>query len=72
MTAKKALALAQFVHFSTKRAREIGKLPPKWTQCLVPLVNSSTVKIQGKLVFPTIARVPNDVAEVDAGDIALC
>ncbi|CAD6264139.1 unnamed protein product [Miscanthus lutarioriparius] len=54
MTARKAAALAQIVRFSTKRAGEIGKLSPEWTQCLVPLVNSSKVKIQGKLVFPTM------------------
>uniref|UniRef100_A0ACD5V178 Uncharacterized protein n=1 Tax=Avena sativa TaxID=4498 RepID=A0ACD5V178_AVESA len=53
MSAKKAAALEQIVRFSTKRAGEIGKLSPEWTKCLVPLVNSSKVKIQGKIVFPT-------------------
>ncbi|KAJ1270251.1 hypothetical protein BS78_06G039700 [Paspalum vaginatum] len=54
VSARKAAALAEIVRFSTKRAGEIGKLSPEWTQCLVPLVNSSKVKIQGKLVFPTM------------------
>ncbi|RLM75267.1 hypothetical protein C2845_PM15G02480 [Panicum miliaceum] len=54
MSAKKAAALAAIVRFSTKRAGEIGRLPQEWTQCLVPLVNSSKVKIHGKIVFPTI------------------
>ncbi|KQJ81446.1 DNA repair protein RAD5B [Brachypodium distachyon] len=54
MSAKKAAALAKIVRFSTKRAGEIGKLSTEWTNCLVPLVNSSKVKIQGKIVFPTM------------------
>ncbi|OEL14346.1 putative SWI/SNF-related matrix-associated actin-dependent regulator of chromatin subfamily A member 3-like 3 [Dichanthelium oligosanthes] len=54
VSAKKAAALAGIVRFSTKRAGEIGKLSPEWTQCLVPLVNSSKVKIHGKIVFPTM------------------
>ncbi|KAF8702163.1 hypothetical protein HU200_033091 [Digitaria exilis] len=54
VSAKKAAALAEIVRFSTKRAGEIGKLSPDWTQCLVPLVNSSKVKIHGKIVFPTV------------------
>ncbi|EEC76859.1 hypothetical protein OsI_15041 [Oryza sativa Indica Group] len=51
---KKAAALAEIVRFSTNRAGEIGKLSTEWTKCLVPLVNSSKVKIQGKIVFPTV------------------
>uniref|UniRef100_A0ACD5ZUR4 Uncharacterized protein n=1 Tax=Avena sativa TaxID=4498 RepID=A0ACD5ZUR4_AVESA len=54
VSAKKAAALAQIVRFSTKRAGEIGKLSTEWTKCLVPLVNSSKVKIEGKIVFPTM------------------
>ncbi|KAK8448458.1 hypothetical protein SEVIR_7G016600v4 [Setaria viridis] len=54
LSAKKVKALAGIVRFSTKRAGEIGKLPPEWSECLVPLVNSSKVKIHGKVVFPTI------------------
>ncbi|CAL5035385.1 unnamed protein product [Urochloa decumbens] len=54
LSAKKAKALAGIVRFSTKRAGEIGRLPPEWTECLVPLVNSSKVKIHGKIVFPTM------------------
>ncbi|KAL6653040.1 hypothetical protein ACP70R_011965 [Stipagrostis hirtigluma subsp. patula] len=54
VSAKKAAALAEIVRFSTKRAGEIGKLSPEWTKVIVPLVNSSKVKIQGKIVFPTI------------------
>uniref|UniRef100_A0A0D9W2C3 RING-type domain-containing protein n=1 Tax=Leersia perrieri TaxID=77586 RepID=A0A0D9W2C3_9ORYZ len=51
---KKAAALAEIVRFSTKRAGEIGKLSTEWTKCLVPLVSSSKVKIQGKIVLPTV------------------
>jgi DNA repair protein RAD5 len=31
---------------------QIGKLSPEWARCLAPLVNSSKVMIQGKMVFP--------------------
>ncbi|KAL5214658.1 hypothetical protein ABZP36_003810 [Zizania latifolia] len=51
---KKAALLAEIVRFSTKRAGEIGKLSSEWTKCLVPLVTSSKVKIQGKIVLPTV------------------
>uniref|UniRef100_A0A0E0KMT8 Uncharacterized protein n=1 Tax=Oryza punctata TaxID=4537 RepID=A0A0E0KMT8_ORYPU len=51
---KKVAALAEIVRFSTNRAGEIGKLSTEWTKCLVPLVSSSKVKIQGKIVFPTV------------------
>ncbi|XP_051201159.1 DNA repair protein RAD5B [Lolium perenne] len=62
VSVKKAAALAQIVRFSTKRAGEVGKLSPEWTKCLVPLVNSSKVKIQGKIVFPTVElRLMQDV-----------
>ncbi|KAF6999025.1 hypothetical protein CFC21_015099 [Triticum aestivum] len=62
MSAKKAASLLQIVRFSTKRAGEIGKLSPEWTKCLVPLVNSSKVKIQGKIVFPTMElRLMQDI-----------
>jgi DNA repair protein RAD5 len=41
---------------------QIGKLSPEWTKCLVPLVNSSKVKIQGKIVFPTMElRLMQDI-----------
>ncbi|KAG8064093.1 hypothetical protein GUJ93_ZPchr0004g39654 [Zizania palustris] len=51
---KKAALLAEIVRFSTKRAGEIGKLSSEWTKCLVPLVTSSKVKIQGKIVLPAV------------------
>ncbi|TVU07435.1 hypothetical protein EJB05_47490, partial [Eragrostis curvula] len=54
VSAKKAAALAEIVRFSTKRAGEIGRLSPNWANVLVPLVNTSKVKIQGKIVFPTM------------------
>ncbi|KAJ1701896.1 hypothetical protein LUZ63_001675 [Rhynchospora breviuscula] len=52
--AKTAAAFSTIVRFSTKRSGEIGKLPPEWTRCLVPLVNSSKVKVSGRCVFPTV------------------
>ncbi|GJN12146.1 hypothetical protein PR202_ga30401 [Eleusine coracana subsp. coracana] len=62
VSAKKKAALAEIVRFSTKRAGEIGKLSPDWANCLVPLVNSSKVKIQGKIVFPAMElRLMQDV-----------
>ncbi|XP_037417607.1 DNA repair protein RAD5B-like [Triticum dicoccoides] len=49
---RQAVALAEIVRFSTNRAGEIGKLSPEWARCLAPLVSSSKVMIQGKMVFP--------------------
>ncbi|KAL6839781.1 hypothetical protein ACP4OV_030469 [Aristida adscensionis] len=54
VSVKKATALSEIVRFSTKRAGEIGKLSPDWAKAIVPLVSSSKVKIQGKIVFPTM------------------
>ncbi|GJN40504.1 hypothetical protein PR202_gb29725 [Eleusine coracana subsp. coracana] len=62
VSAKKKAVLAEIVRFSTKRAGEIGKLYPEWANCLVPLVNSSKVKIQGKIVLPAMElRLMQDV-----------
>ncbi|KAJ3679932.1 hypothetical protein LUZ60_016210 [Juncus effusus] len=51
---KTAAAMSAIVRFSTKRSGEIGRLPPEWTSCLVPLVNSSKVMVKGRCVFPTV------------------
>ncbi|XP_078167711.1 helicase protein with RING/U-box domain-containing protein [Carex rostrata] len=50
---KTAAAMSAIVRFSTKRSGEIGKLPPECTRCLVPLVNSSKVKVRGSCVYTT-------------------
>ncbi|RLN07238.1 hypothetical protein C2845_PM11G04930 [Panicum miliaceum] len=52
MSYRQAAALMEIVRFSTNRSGEIGKLSPVWVKCLAPLVNSSTIKVQGKIVFP--------------------
>ncbi|XP_044336892.1 DNA repair protein RAD5B [Triticum aestivum] len=49
---RQAVALSEIVRFSTNRSGEIGKLSPEWARCLAPLVSSSKVMIQGKMVFP--------------------
>nr|CAB3446694.1 unnamed protein product [Digitaria exilis] len=49
---RQAAALAEIVRFSTNRSGELGKLSPVWAKCLAPLVNSSTIMVQGKIVFP--------------------
>ncbi|KAG5613790.1 hypothetical protein H5410_013614 [Solanum commersonii] len=43
-------AASSIVRFSTKRSGEIGRLPMEWAKCLVPLVNSSKVKVFGRCV----------------------
>ncbi|KAL6522735.1 DNA repair protein rad5b [Orobanche hederae] len=50
MSAKAANAASSIVRFSTKRFGEIGRLPMEWAKCLVPLVNSSKVKVLGRCV----------------------
>ncbi|CAN6278655.1 unnamed protein product [Urochloa humidicola] len=52
MSYRQASALMEIVRFSTNRSGEIGKLSPVWARCLVPLVSSSTIMVQGKIVFP--------------------
>ncbi|KAL6650369.1 hypothetical protein ACP70R_009294 [Stipagrostis hirtigluma subsp. patula] len=52
VSVKQAAALAEIVRFSTNRSGEIGKLSPEWAKCLAPLVCSSKIMIQGKMVFP--------------------
>ncbi|KAK3124719.1 hypothetical protein QOZ80_7BG0591200 [Eleusine coracana subsp. coracana] len=54
VSARQATALAEIVRFSTNRSGEIGKLSPVWAKCLAPLVSSSKVLIQGKMVFPMV------------------
>ncbi|XP_060189050.1 DNA repair protein RAD5B [Lycium barbarum] len=43
-------AASSIVRFSTKRSGEIGRLPMEWAKCLIPLVNSSKVKVLGRCV----------------------
>ncbi|KAI3469725.1 hypothetical protein Pfo_026388 [Paulownia fortunei] len=50
MSAKATNAASSIVRFSTKRSGEIGRLPMEWAKCLVPLVNSSKVKVLGRCV----------------------
>ncbi|KAM7485213.1 hypothetical protein LguiA_001222 [Lonicera macranthoides] len=38
------------VRFSTKRNGEIGRLPMEWGKCLIPLVNSSKVRVRARCV----------------------
>ncbi|CAN6251675.1 unnamed protein product [Urochloa humidicola] len=52
MSYRQAIALMEIVRFSTNRSGEIGKLSPVWAKCLAPLVSSSTIMVQGKIVFP--------------------
>ncbi|KAL4191403.1 hypothetical protein AMTRI_Chr07g29730 [Amborella trichopoda] len=47
---KAAAACSEIVRFSTKRSGEIGRLPTEWTRCLIPLINSSKVKIHGRCI----------------------
>ncbi|XP_047317649.1 DNA repair protein RAD5B [Impatiens glandulifera] len=47
----KAIAAASMtVRFSTKRSGEIGKLKPEWASFLIPLANSSKIKIRGRCI----------------------
>ncbi|XP_047955355.1 DNA repair protein RAD5B [Salvia hispanica] len=50
MSSKAAHAVSSIVRFSTKRYGEIGRLPMEWAKCLIPLVNSSKVKVLGRCV----------------------
>ncbi|KAL5701977.1 DNA repair protein rad5b [Ranunculus cassubicifolius] len=43
-------ATSKIVRFSTKRAGEIGRLPIEWTNCIIPLVKASKVKVCGRCV----------------------
>uniref|UniRef100_A0A0A9HSH3 HIRAN domain-containing protein n=1 Tax=Arundo donax TaxID=35708 RepID=A0A0A9HSH3_ARUDO len=52
VSVRQAAALTEIVRFSTNRSGEIGKLSPVWAKCLAPLVSSSKIMIQGKMVFP--------------------
>uniref|UniRef100_A0A7N0T786 Uncharacterized protein n=1 Tax=Kalanchoe fedtschenkoi TaxID=63787 RepID=A0A7N0T786_KALFE len=45
VSSKAAAAVSGIVRFSTKRYGEIGRLPMEWAKCLIPLVNSSKVKV---------------------------
>ncbi|KAG8370367.1 hypothetical protein BUALT_Bualt14G0109700 [Buddleja alternifolia] len=50
MSAKAANAASSIVRFSTKRSGEIGRLPMEWAKCLVPLVNSTKVKVLARCI----------------------
>ncbi|KAH6770020.1 Helicase protein with RING/U-box domain-containing protein [Perilla frutescens var. hirtella] len=50
MSSKAANAASSIVRFSTKRNGEIGRLPMEWAKCLIPLVNSTKVKVLGRCV----------------------
>ncbi|CAH9083615.1 unnamed protein product [Cuscuta epithymum] len=47
---KYAKGSSSIVRFSTKRFGEIGRLPMEWAKCLIPLVNSTKVKVRGRCV----------------------
>ncbi|XP_068645752.1 DNA repair protein RAD5B [Aristolochia californica] len=49
---KAASAASEIVRFSTKRYGEIGRLNMEWARCLIPLVNSSKVKVHGRCLAP--------------------
>ncbi|KAM0938919.1 putative DNA helicase chromatin remodeling SNF2 family [Dioscorea sansibarensis] len=51
VSAKTAAAASEIVRFSTRRSGEIGRLPTEWARCLIPLVSSSKVKVQGRCVL---------------------
>ncbi|GBG80826.1 hypothetical protein CBR_g31382 [Chara braunii] len=40
----------EIVRFSTHRAGEVGRLPAEWAKCLVPLVGSKMVLVEGSCV----------------------
>ncbi|XP_042030012.1 LOW QUALITY PROTEIN: DNA repair protein RAD5B-like [Salvia splendens] len=50
LSSKAAHAVSSNVRFSTKRYGEIGRLPMEWAKCLIPLVNSSKVKVLDRCV----------------------
>ncbi|KAL0414353.1 UNVERIFIED_CONTAM: DNA repair protein B [Sesamum radiatum] len=50
ISGKASIAASSIVRFSTKRFGEIGRLPMEWAKCLVPLVNSSKVKVLGRCI----------------------
>ncbi|KZV25548.1 hypothetical protein F511_09276 [Dorcoceras hygrometricum] len=56
-SAKAANAASSIVRFSTKRSGEIGRLPMEWAKCLVPLVNSSKVKLLGRCIAAPVNLV---------------
>ncbi|KAE9455433.1 hypothetical protein C3L33_12667, partial [Rhododendron williamsianum] len=43
-------AASEIVRFSTKRSGEIGRLPMEWAKCLIPLVNSTKVKVLARCI----------------------
>ncbi|XP_073046809.1 DNA repair protein RAD5B [Primulina eburnea] len=57
VSAKASNAASSIVRFSTKRSGEIGRLPMEWAKCLVPLVNSSKVKVLGRCIAAPVNLV---------------
>ncbi|KAF6153230.1 hypothetical protein GIB67_036576 [Kingdonia uniflora] len=52
----------KIVRFSTKRYGEIGRLPIEWTNCIIPLVSYSKVKIRGRCVAaPSELRLMQEI-----------
>nr|DAD19846.1 TPA_asm: hypothetical protein HUJ06_021309 [Nelumbo nucifera] len=45
-----AAAVSEIVRFSTKQNGEIGRLPMDWARIVIPLVNSSKVKVCGRCI----------------------
>ncbi|XP_057826600.2 DNA repair protein RAD5A isoform X2 [Cryptomeria japonica] len=43
-----AASFSEIVRFSTKQSGEVGRIPTEWARCLIPLVNSEKVKIEGQ------------------------
>ncbi|RAL38812.1 hypothetical protein DM860_013493 [Cuscuta australis] len=53
---------SSIVRFSTKRFGEIGRLPMEWAKCLIPLVNSTKVKVRGRCVAaPTNLQLMQEI-----------
>eukprot|EP00249_Psilotum_nudum_P015533 c25378_g1_i1 orf=73-3459(+) len=57
---------SEIVRFSTRLSGEIGRLPGDWARCLVPLVSSSKVKVDGfcKASPETLSLMANVILSV--------
>nr|XP_017219977.1 PREDICTED: putative SWI/SNF-related matrix-associated actin-dependent regulator of chromatin subfamily A member 3-like 3 isoform X2 [Daucus carota subsp. sativus] len=59
---KTVAALSGIVRFSTTRYGEIGRLPMEWGKCLIPLVNSSKVKVLCRCIaVPTNLQLMQEI-----------
>ncbi|XP_057475188.1 DNA repair protein RAD5B [Actinidia eriantha] len=54
VSSRAAAASSGIVRFSTKRSGEIGRLPMEWAKCLIPLVNSTKVKVLGRCIVAPV------------------